>query len=105
MTALVTAVVPLLASAALLMLALQRGELGPATMIGGVLCGSLAALAWALRRERPRLAAILWGGAAVPAALLVVISPRAGAGTLTIAAALLAVWSWHVPRTHGTVGA
>lgn len=94
MTALVTAIVPALASAALLMLALQRGELGPAMLIGGVLSGSLAALAWAVRRRLPQLGAILWGCAAVPAALLVVISPGAGAGTLTIAAALLAVWSW-----------
>lgn len=93
--ALATAVIPLLTLTTALMLALQGGGLPAASLTGGALAGSLAALAWAAHRDWPRLSSVAFGAAAVPLALLVVTSPGAGVAALAIALGVVLVWSFH----------
>ena len=74
------------------MLALQRGQLSVAAVCGGALSGLLAAIAWALRHFAPHVSAAFVGAAVVPAILLWLISPGAGASSVGVAAALFATW-------------
>ena len=86
------------AAACALMLALQRGLLWPAAASGGVVSGLLLAVAWTLRPQAPRFAAVLTGGAVVPAVLLALMSPGAGAAGVGVAAWVLAAWVYGLSR-------
>ena len=98
MRRLLVAIVVVAVAAAMLMLALQRGQLWPAAASGGVVSGLLLGVAWTLRPQAPRFAAVLTGGAVVPAALLALMSPGAGAAGVTVAVCVLAAWVIGVPR-------
>lgn len=101
MKRLLVAIVVVAVAAAMLMLALQRGLLWPAAASGGVVSGLLLAVAWTLRPQAPRFAAALTGGAVVPAALLALMSPGAGAVGVGVAVCVLAARAYGPSRLRG----
>ena len=98
MKRLVVAIVVVAVAATTLMLALQRGLLWPAAASGGVVSGLLLAVAWTLRPRAPRFTAVLTGGAVVPAALLALMSPGAGAAGIGVAVGVLVAWVYGLSR-------
>jgi len=84
--------VALLALVGALILALQRGSLGAGALAGGAIGGVLVAIAWALRHFAPNTSAALVGAAAVPLAVLSLMTLEAGMGAAAVAAGVFAVW-------------